>query len=297
VTTQAQHFYGTVSHDFSRQDILDGRIIFINPALITLVEGTSTQEPPRVLQEKVSQAVEALVKAGVRTFHMDINYADYSGFGGDKPVMNDGVFSPGYVSELTSLLRPYKAFLNVHLLTDHLRERLLPLRHAHPGAICFQLETLGDKDLEHCLNMIGDMGACASPVIETVGSDNLVPPAPADVMRLLQSRLDCVGMLTFQAAGTASRSSAKAGAFGLGNLLPFLDVLRDIFAGGIQIQGGITTATVGDAVAIGARFLVCGTQIFHNREGKAPQQVVAELLRNAANALCPDVQHEPPRNA
>jgi pentose-5-phosphate-3-epimerase len=294
VSIQAQHFYGIFRRDYSRQDILDGRVVLINPALITLIEGAAEHDLPRTLQGKVSQAVAELARSGVRTFHMDINYADYRGFGGARPVMNDQVFSPAFVSELARLLRPYEAFLNVHLLTGQLRDRLVPLRHARAGAICFQLEALEDEDLDACLDMIGEMGACASPVIETVGSENLVPPGPGEVLRRLQSRLQRVGMLTFQAAGTASRSSAKAGAFEMACLLPYLDAFRTAFAGNIQIQGGITTATIGDAVTLGARFLVCGTQIFRNHEGRTPRQIVAELLRSAADALCPaSAQYRP----
>jgi pentose-5-phosphate-3-epimerase len=92
-------------------------------------------------------------------------------------------------------------------------------------------------------------------------------------------------MLTFQAAATAARSNHPAGVFARDAVLAYLAPLKPAFAGTIQFQGGITTETVGAAVGVGAEFLVAGTQIFRNRGGLTPPQVVDALRRAAAAAL------------
>ena len=58
-----------------------------------------------------------------------------------------------------------------------------------------------------------------------------------------------------------------------------------LLGGTFQIQGGITTETIGDAMRLGAEFLVCGTQIFRNSQGLIPPQVVDRLLAEAACTL------------
>jgi pentose-5-phosphate-3-epimerase len=105
------------------------------------------------------------------------------------------------------------------------------------------------------------------------------------VRELLKPVLPAIGMLTLQAAGTASRSKRPAGHFAREALASFLTILRESFTGTLQIQGGITTQTIGQAVQLGAEFLVCGTELFHNREQGAPRAVIDALLTEAANAL------------
>ncbi|MBN1964115.1 MAG: hypothetical protein JW910_05680, partial [Anaerolineae bacterium] len=97
--------------------------------------------------------------------------------------------------------------------------------------------------------------------------------------------LDRVGMLTFQAASTAARSNRTAGAFARDLLAGYLAALRPGFDGTIQVQGGITTATVGAAVALGAEFLVAGTQLFRHPDGLPAPDVIAAMLREATAAL------------
>ncbi|NWF80000.1 MAG: hypothetical protein HXY37_08115 [Chloroflexi bacterium] len=52
----------------------------------------------------------------------------------------------------------------------------------------------------------------------------------------------------------------------------------------MQIQGGITTNTVGAAVQAGATFLVAGTEIFRHPQGLSPRQVIATLSGEAEKA-------------
>lgn len=222
----------------------------------------------------------------MRSFHLDINFDDYSGFGNTGPDRNAALFTPDYVEHLNALVRKRDAFLTLHLLTD------FPAHHLHDfeaiplGAICFQLDVIADSDqLSGLVQQISNRRACASPVIETVGTDRLVPRPVSEVRALLAPVLPQIGMLTFQAAGTASRSSQTSGAFAPDRVAAYLAYLKPDFGGTIQLQGGITTQTVGAAVQLGAEFLVCGTQLFCHPGGLTPPQVVDVMLREAAHVL------------
>jgi len=130
------------------------------------------------------------------------------------------------------------------------------------------LEVVKDRrQLEQLVSQIEALRACTSPVIETVGSEHLHPLPPQQVLSRLSPLLPALGMLTFQAAGTASRSNRPSGHFAGAALASYLASLPDSFTGTLQFQGGITTQTIGLAVQMGAESLVYGTQLFHNREG------------------------------
>ena len=287
MTGARQQFYGqSALRSFTRQDILDGRVIKINPALITVTDGLISSTPPGVLQQRVEEQTHHLLAHGIRTFHVDLNFPDYSGFAQSKPDMNTAVFTPDFVEHLNRGVVSAGAFLNVHLLTDAPQQHLREYQHIKLGAICFQLDAVFEpRRLAALVEQIRTMGACPSPVIETVGSERLQPQAVGDVLKLLGPVLPHMGMLTFQAAGTASRSDRPAATLATGLVRPYIESLQREFAGTIQIQGGITTGTVGQAVGLGAEFLVCGTQLFRNPEGLTPDQVIRAMLQAAAETL------------
>jgi len=287
VVTEAQIFYGTSSlRSFTRQDVLEGRVIKINPALITITDGLVDTTPPEILQRKVRDHVIQLLRHKLRTFHVDVNFEDYSGFGSQRPRINTAVFTPSFLESLNDAVRSYNGFLNLHLLTDFPQRHLRQFEHIGLGAICFQLDVVsGSEELEAIIQQILDMGACASPVIETVGSENLTPQPIGEVFTLLKPALPSVGMLTFQAAGTASRSNVSAGTFDKEHVGSYVEYVKESFTGTIQLQGGITTSTIGEAVRMGAEFLVSGTQIFHNQEGLTAPEVIDVMLMEASRAL------------
>ncbi|MFP4345515.1 MAG: hypothetical protein ACLFU8_12540 [Anaerolineales bacterium] len=272
--TPAQRFYG-VSGDAAR----------INPALITITDGLVAHRPAQVLQERVWQEVAELLEHGVRTFHVDVNFPDYGGFVHRRPDLNVSLFTPAFLERLNTFVRERDAFLNLHLLTDAPRARLRDYAGVGAGAVCFQLEAVAAPALEALVEEIRATGAVASPVIETVGSVNR-PAEPVDaVLAKLEPVLRRVGMLTLQAVGTGARSSWSSPEAGQARLRSYATWIRSNFEGTLQIQGGITTATVGKMVELGADFLVCGTQIFRNPGGLPAHEVVAALIAEAGRAL------------
>lgn len=287
MTTEAQRFYSqSALTSFTRQDILEGRVIKINPALITITDGLVESTPPETLQHRVEAYVGDLLDYNVRTFHVDINFPDYSSFGLMRPDINTKVFTPAFLAYLNDLVRSRGTFLNLHLLTDHPRERLREFAGVSFGAVCFQLDAVnGTESLSVLADDILEMGACVSPVIETVGAGQGTIRTKEEVLDFLKPVLSRVGMLTFQAAGTASRSSSAQGALAQESARSYIEFLRPAFNGTIQLQGGVKTETIGKIVQLGAEFLVCGTEIFRHPAGHTPAEVINGILQEAARAL------------
>ncbi|MGC9357471.1 MAG: hypothetical protein ACP5GX_06385, partial [Anaerolineae bacterium] len=210
MSADARHFYGRSALPCKNAEaVLRGAVIKINPALITLTDGLQDTHSPEALRRRVWEAVELLVTHKIRTFHLDINFGDYSGFGPEPPTTNAALFTPGFVKRLNALIRSRDAFLNLHLLTDHPGRRFRDFAHLSLGAVCFQLDAIPNaRSLSQLMQEIQATGACASPVIETLGTPNLVPRPAPEVFNILQPVLPMIEMLTFQTAGTGSRSGS-----------------------------------------------------------------------------------------
>ncbi|MBS7645281.1 MAG: hypothetical protein QXR65_08880 [Candidatus Bathyarchaeia archaeon] len=79
---------------------MNGKIIKLNPALVTLTDGLIGRVPPRLIREKVLCQVEHILEHGkVYTFHVDVNFEDYEGFGLKRPKINTSVFSPAFLKD------------------------------------------------------------------------------------------------------------------------------------------------------------------------------------------------------
>ena len=285
--TPGREFYSesTRHQPVTREDVLTGRAIRISPALITIIDGRVETESPEDLQSDVlARTTELLSHKALHSLHVDVNFEDYSGFGDRRPELNAGVFTPDFVDELNSIARAYEAFITLHLLTDFPARHLGDFEHIPLGAVCFQLDAVLEPELLAALvGQIGAMGACASPVIETVGNGQRAPLPENSVRQQLEPVLPLIGMLTFQAAETASRSNRPAGTFARDQVKNHIDALTPSFSGTIQLQGGIKIETVGAAVALGADFLVAGTQLF--RGSLRPAQMVDLMLAAIADQL------------
>lgn len=285
--TSGQRFYGrSMLGTFTRQEVLRGQIIKINPALITIMDGRVNKVAPERLQHQVEVHVRQLLAHGLKTFHVDVNFEDYSGYGTLRPYLNGAIFTPLFLQRLKYLVHEHGGYLNLHLLTDFPGQHFSDYQAVQADAICFQLESLPDgSQLAALIQAIQRSGACASPVIETVGSDGLVPPSPESVFCRLKLLLEEIGMLTLQVAGTTSRSNTAVGSLMVERARAYIEALRPAFTGTLQFQGGITTRTIGQAVRLGAEFVVCGTEIFRNREDRTAEDVIDELLQRASQAL------------
>lgn len=228
-------------------------------------------------------AARALMKHRIRTVHVDVNCGDYGGFDVPPP-RTDSIFSPGWVSELVTLAAGHDAYVNLHLLTDDIERHLDAYAGTGMGAVCFQLDAVADSlTLRALIDAIHDMGAAVSPVIETVGTQARPAASPNIVADRLQPVLTDIDMLTLQAAMTAARSNQPGVHLDQDRIQAYLRPLRADFTGTFQIQGGITTNTVCQAVRTGATFLVVGTQIF--RSGEPPEVMIDMLLAQAAPCI------------
>jgi hypothetical protein len=247
-----QEFYSTsLRQTFTREDVLAGRVIRISPALITLTDGRMTTTPPDDLRREVTDQVVALLDHGVRSFHVDINFDDYSRFGSSGPDHNAALFTPEFVRDLNQFVLSRGGYITLHLLTDHPDEHLRDFESIPLGAVCFQLDVIQDSNqLAALIRQIHDMGACASPVIETVGTDHQLPRSEIEVRALLDRC--CPRSVADLPGGAAARSNLPSGAFARDQVAATIDCLRPGFNGTIQIQGiTIVTRSGGQA---GGRF-------------------------------------------
>lgn len=286
--TKRQLFYGQSSLKFyNREDIINGRVIKINPAIITILDKLHKSLDIDLIQEKVLVEVETLLKTGnIYTIHVDINFKDYNNFGNNGPAVNSHIFNVNFLERLSKLTESYSVFLNIHLLTDYPKVHIMDIKHIKIGAICFQMEVVKDsKELGEIVDEISKIGACASPVIEVIGTEKFVPKTKEEAFKFISPFQDKIDMLTFQVETTGARSSSSLGLLASNEVTDYISFFKNNFNGTIQIQGGITTKSMGLAVKLGGEFLVCGTEIFNNKFGYSSIEVIENMLEQAAKAL------------
>ncbi|MBP2633352.1 MAG: hypothetical protein H6Q70_3980 [Firmicutes bacterium] len=280
-------YHKSALKNFSKENIAKGTVIKINPALITILDTIDPLENTAYVQQKVLNIAKDLISKGnIHTLHIDINFDDYKHFGIHPPSVNSHIFTPEFLEKLYDLSTPHDVLLNVHLLTNHIEKHLLEIKHINLGAICFQLEVIKTQnELAKIIDLILSIGACVSPVIETVGSENFTPSNKESILQFLSPFFNKIGMLTFQLLATGARSSDITNQLFAKNSIEYIKFISRQFSGTIQIQGGITTKTIGTAINLGSEFFVCGTELFNNAEGYTPHEVVGQLLSNAHQAL------------
>jgi len=286
--SRRQIFYSESSFkSFIKSDIANGKIVKINPAIITILDRIGNIKDTALIQKQVLDEIDLLLKQRkIHTLHVDINFDDYDNFGSNSPVLNFHFFTPDFIERLNHLVMFYGAYLNVHLLTNYPKRHIEEIKHIRIGAICFQLEVVkSSEELKTIVEVITKLGACASPVIEIVGTDKFKPKSKEEVLEIISPSLNNIGMLTFQVAATGIRSNNTSGTMFSQETIEYIRFLTANFNGTIQIQGGITTKTIGSAIKIGSEFLVCGTEIFNNKSGYSSQQVVESLLLQAEKEL------------
>lgn len=286
--TKRQLFYSESSLGaFTKSNISNGDVIKINPAIITILDKIGNLRDVALTQRMVLDEIECLLKhKKVHTLHVDINFNDYRTFGKNGPVSNSHIFTPKFIEKVNHLAMSNGANINIHLLTSCPQRRIEDIKHIEIGAICFQLEVMQNREeLTNIVEIITEMGACASPVIELVGTERFKPKGKEEVFEILSPVLPSIGMLTFQAAATGLRSNRTSGTMFSQESIEYIKFLARRFNGTIQIQGGITTKTIGSAIRVGSEFLVCGTEIFNNKDGYTSEQVVEEMLLQAEKEL------------
>lgn len=289
--TKKQLFYGkSLLISYTSEDILAGNVIKINPALITILDKLYKLNKSldiNQIQEKVLGEVDVILKQGnIHTLHVDINYDDYSNFGVNSPAINSHIFNIDFIEKLNKLAESYLAFLNIHLLTDYPELHIQDIKHIRIGAICFQLEVVKSSEtLREIIDKIVAIGACASPVIEIIGTEKFTPRTKEDALDFLSPFQDKIGMLTFQCEATGTRSNSALGMLNSNEIIDYINFFADNFDATIQIQGGITTTTISAAINLKSEFLVCGTEIFNNKLGYSSTEVIKSMLKQADKVL------------
>ncbi|MHC1683385.1 MAG: hypothetical protein AB6733_10595 [Clostridiaceae bacterium] len=288
MNSKRQNFYSKSSlKSYTEEDILSGDIIKINPALITILDKSYNNLSIDKIKEKVLEETEVLLKQGkVNTLHVDINFEDYSNFGNNGPSVNSHIFNVDFLEELSRLSESFQCFLNIHLLTNDPLNKIKEIKNIKLGAVCFQLEVIKNSDnLSEIINEIIAIGACASPVIEVVGTEKFPPKPKEEILNFLLPYKDKIGMLTFQVESTGSRSNFASGMLSSDEISEYIKFFQGNFGETIQIQGGITISTLKQAIKLGSEFLVCGTEIFNNKFGYSSKEVITKMLEESSKAL------------
>lgn len=288
MNSKRQSFYSKSSlKSFTEEDVLSGNIIKVNPALITILDKAHNNLSVDKIKEKVLEETEVLLNQGkVHTLHVDINFEDYSNFGNNGPAVNSHIFNIDFLEELSRLSESFQCFLNIHLLTNNPLNKIKEMKNIKLGAVCFQLEVIKDSEnLSEIINEITATGACASPVIEVVGTEKFSPKSKEEILDFLLPYKEKIGMLTFQVESTGSRSNFSSGMLSSDEISEYIKFFRGNFQGAIQIQGGITLSTLKHAIKLGSEFLVCGTEIFNNKYGYSSKEVITKMLEEASKAL------------
>lgn len=275
-----RRFYSPAVLPATAEYITAGKIVRLNPALITLLDGRMETVPPAVLRQEVREQVGRLLVHGkIATFHSDINFPDYGGFGEPAPCSNQAVFTPDFLAALAADIRRQGGCLNLHLLTDRPLERWQEYQAVSPAAVCYQLDAVTDPVYHRTLlDSIAAQGSCASPVIEIFGSAGRPALTAAETFSQVQPFLAELPLLTFQAEATAARSTFAAGGLASAVVRDYIAYYKERYSGAIQLQGGVKLSTIRDAAALGADFLVCGTVIFRN-DRHSPAEMVDRLLQ------------------
>jgi hypothetical protein len=142
-----------------RDDSTSDRAVYINPALIAILDRRIATTSIEALQADVTSRVRELLDHRVRTFHIDVNFPDYAGFGLRAPFMNASVFTPAFVTALSAFARTRGALVDLHLLTGQPTARV----RAPAGGGVFQLDAAATRKNWPTNRANPRLGACAKP--------------------------------------------------------------------------------------------------------------------------------------
>ncbi|MFN8109820.1 MAG: ribulose-phosphate 3-epimerase [Thermoleophilia bacterium] len=178
----------------------------------------------------------ALTDAGARVFHVDVM---------DGHFVPNLTVGPDFTAAVARAVRPAGALVDVHLMVRH-PGPLLELFAPHADAISVHAES--DEHVHRLLAEIRRLGCMAGLAVN--------PGTPVAFAAELADSVDYVNCMSVN-PGFAGQSFIPTTPAKLARLR---DALPDRVL--LEVDGGIGPATVGDAHAAGARWLVSASAIF-----------------------------------
>ena len=220
---------------------------------------------------RLADELAALEAAGISWLHLDIM---------DGAFVPNITFGQPVIKSLRK--RSSKLFFDVHLMIDNPLDELPWFLEAGADIACVHAEVLYGDELRRAVDMIHDAGAKAAVALK--------PHTPPEVLEEVIARLDMVLVMSVEPGfsgqsyieGSEEKVAAVAEmARAVGN-----DALL------IEVDGGVSEATVERLTAAGADVLVCGSAVFGAQDPAAALAAVKEKGDAARVAAIEDARAE-----
>lgn len=192
--------------------------------------------------------IRRVEEGGCDMLHLDVMDGHF------VPNLTIGPFIVAAIRKLTKLP------LDTHLMIENPEKYVAEFAKAGSDIITVHAEAC--KDLGKLLDQIGSLGAKRGV--------SLKPATPLSAVEPFLDKTDMVLLMTVN-PGFGGQSFMR-------EVLPKIEALRKIYAGDIEVDGGINKDTSKETVKAGANVLVAGTAIF----GKPDARQAIKDLREAA---------------
>jgi len=179
----------------------------------------------------------------------------------------DGQFVPNisFGAQVIKDLRPRaKLFFDVHLMVDRPRRFLGDFIAAGADGITLHVESMDAAEITQAIREIRAAGKMAGLSVK--------PATPIEAVYPWVDDLDMVLVMTVE--------PGFGGQGFIADMLPKISALRAKFDRTIQVDGGISERTIGQAYAAGANCFVAGSAIFGSSDAT---QAIDNLRRAAKN--------------
>lgn len=185
---------------------------------------------------KLGEEIKKVTQAGADWIHIDVM---------------DGVFVPNITigpCVIKSVREKTDIPFDVHLMIDDPLSHIESFSRAGADIITFHIEA--SREPRHTIAKIREY--------EKKVGISIKPKTPISRISAFLNDVDMVLIMTVE-PGSAGQAFMK-------NMLPKIESLRRIYSKDIEVDGGIDSKTVKDAIKAGANIIVAGTSVFGKKD-------------------------------